>query len=164
MLESGSNAPDFDLPGTVTTDSDHESEIRRFQLGEALESGPAILSFYLFDFHPECTKDVCDIRDMQWLDLLETVSIFAISTDGVFSHREFAEQNHLDFPLLSDSDGSVADAYDVLLDEYADHRLVSQRSVFVVDTEQTIRYSWMAARSDDHPDWHEVHEAIQDLL
>ena len=164
MLESGSNAPNFDLPGTETFDRNHENEIRRFQLTDALESGPAILAFYRFDFHPECAKDVCDIRDMQWLDLLETVSTFAISTDGVFSHREFADQNHLDYPLLSDSDGSVADAYDVLLDEYADHRMVSQRSVFVVDTDGTIRYSWMAERADEHPDWRDVHEATRDLL
>ena len=163
MLESGSNAPNFNLPGTVTT-TDHENEIRRFQLSDALESGPAIVAFYLFDFHPECTKDVCDIRDMQWLDLLETVSIFAISTDRVFSHREFADRHHLEYPLLSDSDGSVADAYDVLLDEFADHRMVCQRSVFVVDTDGTIRYSWIAESADDHPDWHEVHEATRELL
>lgn len=164
MLEPGIEAPNFDLPGTVTGSFDGENQIASYRLSDAVSSGPAVLTFYLFDFHPECTKDVCDIRDMRWLDLLETVTAYAISTDRVFSHREFAKRHHLDYPILSDSDGTVAEAYDVLLEEYADHRRVSQRSVFVVDTDQVIRYSWMADRADEHPDWHAVHDAVRELL
>ncbi|UWG47861.1 Peroxiredoxin [Halanaeroarchaeum sp. HSR-CO] len=164
MLDPGIQAPDFTLPGTETETLNGENQISRYRLSDAVSSGPVVLTFYLFDFHPECTKDVCDIRDLQWLDLLETVSAFAISTDKVFSHREFAERHQLDYPLLSDSDGTVAEAYDVLLDEFADHRRISQRSVFVIDTDQIVRYSWMAERADDHPNWHAVHDAVRELL
>ncbi|MGM0399460.1 MAG: redoxin domain-containing protein [Halobacteriota archaeon] len=62
------------------------------------------------------------------------------STTISFSRNGIGRQTN-DYPLLSDSDGTVAEAYDILLDEFADHRRLSQRSAFVIDPDQSVRYS-----------------------
>ena len=53
---------------------------------------------------------MCTLRDSEALSLLENTVVLGISTDGVYSHRAFAEKHRIDFPLLSDSDSRVAEA------------------------------------------------------
>ncbi|MFC7115801.1 redoxin domain-containing protein [Natronoarchaeum sp. GCM10025703] len=65
---------------------------------------------------------MCTLRDSEALSLVENTVVLGISTDSVYCHREFADEQRIDFPLLSDSDGSVAEAYGVLADEFDDHR------------------------------------------
>ena len=158
MLTPGDDAPDFELLGS------EGDAIRQYRLSPALSSGAAVLAFYLFDFHPACTEQVCDIRDLKWFDIADDISVYGISTDSAFSHRAFASETSLDFPLLSDSDGSVATAYGVLEPELAGHRAIPQRSVFVVDDAQTVRYAWAADDPSQLPDWVAVQEAIDSLL
>jgi len=76
------------------------------------------------------------------IDLQPAGTVFGISTDRSFSHRAFADTEDLAFALLSDSDGSVAESYDVFYEEFNGHKRIAKQSVFVVDTEGTIRYAW----------------------
>ncbi|MDY6819285.1 MAG: redoxin domain-containing protein [Halobacteriales archaeon] len=161
MIETGSPAPDFELPGTDARTE--ESGITRYRLSDYLDDGPVILTFYLFDFNPKCTNHMCSLRDLEWFNFLENTTIFAISTDRVFSHQAFAEDQQLDFTLLSDSDGSVSEAYDVLYDEFNHHKRVAKRSVFVIDESGTIQYAWATDDPEEMPDWSAVHEAVQPL-
>lgn len=161
MLRRGTRAPDFSLPGIA---DDAETPIERYELAEALSDGPAVLAFYLFDFHPECTEELCDLSNLSWFDLADGVSVFAISTDRSFSHRAFADAEGLDVPLLSDSDGSVADAFGVLYDEFNYHRRIAKRSVFVVDVDRTVRYAWSTDDPTTHPDWSAVEAAVRDIV
>jgi peroxiredoxin len=121
------------------------------------------VSFYLFDFHPACTDHMCALHDLAWMDLEDDVTVFGISTDKSFSHRAFADSENLEFRLLSDSDGTVAEEYDVLYDEFKNHKRVSKRSVFVVDTDQTVRYAWATEDPRTLPDWDPVRDVIGDL-
>jgi peroxiredoxin len=157
MLEPGTSAPNFVLPG-VSAGAD--SAIEQYDLSDALADGPVIVNFYLFDFHPECTEQLCDLSNLSWFDINEDVTVFAISTDRSFSHRAFADAENLDFPLLSDSDGSVAEAFDVLYDEFQNHRRIAKRSVFVIDTDGIIQYAWSADEPTTQPDWSSVAEAL----
>lgn len=101
-LREGDSAPEFTLPGSG---SDVEStEIWDYSLAEATEAGPAILTFYLFDFNPHCSTHLCGLRDAVGFDLIPPTDVLAISTDRTFSHRAFADRFDLEFPLLSDSD------------------------------------------------------------
>ena len=111
MLPEGTAAPGFTLPGTAT-DRD-ATEVSAYSLADALQRGPVVINFYLFDFHPACTEHMCSLHDLMWFDLDDRVTVFGISTDRSFSHRAFADAEDLAFALLSDSDGSVADSYDV---------------------------------------------------
>lgn len=155
MISVDDTAPDFLLPGT-----DGET-VGEYALVHLLERGPVVLAFYLFDFHPSCTAEVCAIRDLEWFEFTSATTV-GISTDSAFSHRAFAREHDLGFPLLADDTGSVADAYGVLSSGRAGHGLVARRSVFVVDTDWTVRYAWAADDPDDLPDWGPVKETLAD--
>jgi peroxiredoxin len=161
MLHEGTTAPDFTLPGT--SPNQDETQVSEFTLESALQRGPVIVNFYLFDFHPECTENLCDLHDLAWFDLDESITVFGISTDRSFSQRAFAEDEQLAFALLSDSDGSVAGAYDVFYEEFNGHKQIAKRSVFLIDTDRTIRYAWCTEDPTVQPDWSAVKEVLDQL-
>lgn len=160
MKRPGTRAPDFTLPGTAP---DGSQQVTEYQLTDALESGPVLINFYVFDFHPACTENLCDLHTLAWFDLDTDVTVFGISTDRSFSHKAFADSEQLFFTLLSDSDGTVAESYDVLYDEFQGHKRIAKRAVFVVDTDQTIQYAWVADDPQTQPDWTAIKEALADL-
>jgi peroxiredoxin len=157
MLTEGDAAPDFVLPGT---DGD---ELREYMLAEHTKEGPVVIAFYLFDFHPTCTDELCSLGDLGWFTLDEDVTAFGVSTDSAFSHRAFAREHGIEFPLLSDDSGAVSDRYGVLSEGYEGHRVVSERAVFVVDEATTVRYAWVAENPGTHPDWDEVRAVLEEL-
>lgn len=161
MIDVGTQAPEFVLPGTTANSDPLAGE--EYRLSAALEDGPVLLNFYLFDFHPACTENLCDLHDVAWFDLDEELSVFGISTDRSFSHRAFAESAQLDVRLLSDSDGSVAEAYDVLYDEFQGHKRIAKRSIFLIDSNQTLQYAWVASDPRMQPDWQAVRAAVSEL-
>ena len=61
--------------------------------------------------------------------------VLGISVDASPSQREFAKQNAVEFPLLSDFKREVSRAYGVLNEE----RSVSRRATFVIDKEGKIK-------------------------
>jgi peroxiredoxin len=143
--------------------ADGEDGVTEYRLNDAVQDGPVLVSFYVFDFHPECTEHMCSLHDMSWFDIDDSVTVFGVSTDRSFSHQEFATTEGLGFPLLSDSDGSVAEEYGVLFEEFNGHKRVSKRSVFVIDTDQTVRYAWSTDDPREQPDWQPVREALSTL-
>ncbi|MFB6092657.1 MAG: redoxin domain-containing protein [Haloquadratum sp.] len=161
MKHEGATAPDFTLPGT--SPAGDGIQVSQYQLTDALEDGPVLLNFYLFDFHPSCTDNLCDLHDLMWFDIDESVTVFGISTDRSFSHHAFADEEELGYTLLSDSDGSVAAAYDVLYDEFENHKQIAKRSVFVIDTERTIQYAWSTDDPATQPPWDEIEGVISEL-
>jgi peroxiredoxin Q/BCP len=57
---------------------------------------------------------VCSLRDAATDFELEGVQVFGISLDSVMDQAKFHEQQSLNFPLLSDPDGSAAKKYGAL--------------------------------------------------
>jgi len=161
MLQPGVTAPDFTLPGTSADESDEQ--VSQYRLADSLDAGPVLLNFYLFDFHPACTENMCDLHDLAWFDLDDSVTVFGISTDRSFSHQAFADEEQLSVALLSDSDGSVAESYDVLFEEFQSHKRIAKRSVFLVDTDGTIRYAWATDDPSEQPNWQDVKEALDSI-
>jgi peroxiredoxin Q/BCP len=72
-----------------------------------------LVYFYPKDGTPGCTKEACAIRDV-W-QKFEAVHVFVVgvSSDSLESHRQFASEHQLQFPLVSDADGRWADAFGV---------------------------------------------------
>ena len=140
---------------------DQSEDIVQYDLSELRKAGPVLMNFYLFDFNPQCRRNVRDLHDLSWFDLDSDLQVFGISTDSTFSHLEFAKQEGLDFPLLSDNDGSVAEGYDVLVDELHGHKRIARRAVYLVDESGTVQYSWAAESPDIQPDWEGVKAAVE---
>jgi peroxiredoxin len=114
MLSEGTTAPDFDLPGLGEPGSGDDDDSRafdEFHLEAILEDGPALLAFYPGDFSGPCTEELCSLRDIH-LRQLDFYRVYGISRDSLFTHEAFAYQHELDFPLLSDVEGTVCEAYD----------------------------------------------------
>lgn len=159
MIAEGSQAPTFEVPGTA----EGSEQFEQYRLAEARSDGPVLLNFYLFDFNTACTDHVCSIHDLAWFNLDDKLSVFGISTDRTFSHAAFARQEDVQFPLLSDSDGSVAKEYGVLYEEFRGHKRIAKRSVFLIDTDGVVQYAWCADSPDEQPDWSAVKTAVDQL-
>lgn len=157
MLTEGDTAPDFVLPGSDGAD------VRLYALADLLDRGPVVVSFYRFDFHPSCTEQVCAVRDLNWFEFMPDATAVAVSTDSAFSHRAFARETDIDFPLLSDDTGSVSEAYGVLTDGIENHGVVADRATFVVDTDWTVRHAWAADGPDAMPELAPVKETLESL-
>lgn len=70
-----------------------------------------ILYFYPKDDTPGCTKEACNFRDsFHELEKLGVI-ILGVSKDSVDSHKKFAQKYHLNFPLLSDPEKIIIQAY-----------------------------------------------------
>lgn len=154
MLEPGATAPTFSLPGA------HDGDIATFGLQEEPEQVHVVV-FYPMDFSPACTAEMCSLRDVELFGLDRDVRLFGISVDSAYSHRAFARENGLGFPLLSDRLGETADAYDVLADVIEGHPRVARRAIFVVDHHRRIRYTWSTDDLRTQPDLQAVTDAIE---
>ena len=157
MPQIGDQTPDFTLTGT-----DGEN-IAKYTLSEYTDTGYVILSFYMNDFSPVCSEQMCDLDDMNLFQFEENVTILGISPDYVYSHREFKQKKDLDYPLLSDSQFQVAKAFDVLGEKSANGEPDIQRSLFLLDSDRVVRYKWVA--EDNWDSWDTtVTAAVKDRL
>jgi len=106
------------------------------QRGEAVQPGferPTVLYFYPADDTPGCTTEASEFEAHAERFANAGVELYGISTDGVASHREFAENQDLSFDLLADPEGRIASAFDV---ELTDGR--AGRTTFVIAREQVV--------------------------
>ncbi len=122
-----------------------------------------LVLFYPFDFSPACTQELCSVRDAEWFTLVDDLHVWGISTDSTYAHEQFAAAYQFQFPLLSDTDGSVASAFGVLYDEWEEHKHVPKRAVFLVDSDQTIRYAWATDDAYDEPELSAIKRALDEL-
>lgn len=86
---------------------------KEWNLADVLGKKVVLLYFYPKDDTPGCTKEACGFRD-RIADLKkEGVEVIGVSFDSSESHQKFIAKYHLNFPLLADTDGKIADAYGV---------------------------------------------------
>jgi peroxiredoxin Q/BCP len=90
-----------------------------------------VLYFYPKDGTPGCTKQVCAFRDSIDKVRKAGAQVVGVSVDDVASHRKFAEEHQVPFPLLADSDKSTAKAYGVLTSRLG--MQYARRDTFVID-------------------------------
>jgi peroxiredoxin len=129
-LQIGGPAPDF----TLRDQFGQETTLSSYRGRKAV----AII-FYPFAFSGVCTGEMAGIRDRLDEFMTFETEVLAISCDPVYSLRVFAEQDGLNFPLLSDfwPHGEVTRAFGVFDDEKGCPR----RSSYVVDKDGTVRWS-----------------------
>lgn len=104
MLTIGARAPEFTLP-----DADGQAT----SLSNLLRDGPLILYFYPADFTPGCTREACQLRDLESEVEAAGLRVAGISPQTPESHRAFREKYKLPFTLLADVDRFVIKMYGV---------------------------------------------------
>jgi peroxiredoxin Q/BCP len=72
-----------------------------------------LLYFYPKDFTGGCTKEACGFRDRMGELQTNNVEVIGVSFDTMESHLSFVKKYDLNFTLLADPDGKIADAYGV---------------------------------------------------
>ena len=86
---------------------------KTWKLADLVGKKPILLYFYPRDDTPGCTKEACGFRD-QMEDLKkENVQVLGVSFDSAESHQKFISKYKLSFPLLADTEGTIADTYGV---------------------------------------------------
>jgi len=134
MVSEGDQAPAFELPGV------RHGHRTTYELGELAKDGGALLAFYPSDFSPLCTRKLCTLRNVEWFEFREGLSVFGISQDTCYAHEEFAAEHDIPFPLLSDTDASVTDRYGVRADSWDGHPGLARRAFFLVDSDLTVEF------------------------
>ncbi|MGN1027364.1 MAG: thioredoxin-dependent thiol peroxidase [Faecousia sp.] len=125
MLEIGTKAPAFTLPdqnGTSHSLSDYAGK-------------KVILYFYPKDNTPGCTKQACGFADRYPQFLEKGAVVLGVSKDSVSSHKSFEQKYALPFPLLSDPEKEVIQAYDVWKEKknYGKVSLGVVRTTYLID-------------------------------
>jgi peroxiredoxin Q/BCP len=142
MLESGDEAPDFELPnqdGEPVSLSDYRGR-------------PVVVYFYPRADTPGCTTEACSFRD-NWSDYEERgVAVLGISDDPVEDLAAFAEKYDLPIELLSDEDGEVGGSYD----SFGTREIQGQefeaafRNTYVVDADGQIAHVYEGVDPEGH--------------
>ena len=133
-LSPGTEAPDFTLPAT---------QGERLSLRD-YRGQPVILVFYPADWSPVCGDQLALYNEVLPLFQEHGARVLAVSVDGIWSHRAFAETRNLRFPVLADFEpkGAVARAYGV----YDAQAGTSERALFVIDAEGIIRWRYVSPK------------------
>jgi thioredoxin-dependent peroxiredoxin len=125
-VDVGDLAPDFTLPGT----SNKSYSLSQFR-GQTV-----VLVFYPGDDTLVCTKQLCAYNNELSQFSNVNAQILAISAQDVASHEAFSAKQGYKFPLLSDTEKTVASLYSVV-----GLFGLPKRSVFVVDANGVIKYA-----------------------
>lgn len=138
----GTEAPDFTAPwsegGDITLSS--------------LRGQVVVLYFYPMDDTPGCTVEARGFRDADKEMVSLGVVVLGISEDDMESHGSFIKKYELNFPLVSDADGSIMTAWGVWKtgSAFGKSRLGLDRSTFVVDRKGIVRKVWRDVVPEGH--------------
>ena len=141
-LEPGDEAPDFTLP---------DADGKQVSLS-SLRGQQVIVYFYPAAMTPGCTKEACDFRDSIQSLAAAGVTVLGISPDKPDRLAKFRDRDHLNFPLLSDPDHKVEQAYGAYGEKtlYGKTTIGVIRSTFLVDEQGKIARAYYNVKATGH--------------
>jgi len=148
VLNVGDSAPDFELADT---------DLKMRKLSEFLDK-IVVLSFIVAASSPVCETELCTFRD-SWNDISNLGAlVVAISNDGPFANKAFAEKNNFVFAILGDYNSKTIKDYDILVPDLLhlkDYNF-AKRSVFIIDINGIILYKWISEAPLKEPNYQEI--------
>ncbi len=135
----GTAAPEFSLP-----DQNGKAISLAAQQGKWV-----VLYFYPKDNTPGCTTQACEFRDNIFAFREAGATILGISVDDVASHKNFAEEHSLPFPILADNDKTVSKRYGVLYKAMGVMEL-ARRETFIIDPKGRIAKHYRSVDPKGH--------------
>jgi peroxiredoxin Q/BCP len=143
-LAAGDTAPDFTLP-----DADGQPVSLAQYRGRRV-----VVYFYPAASTPGCTTQACDFRDNLHALGRAGLDVLGISPDAPTALSKFRTAQQLTFPLLSDPDRAVLEAYGA----YGEKKLYGKtvtgviRSTVVVDADGTVALAQYNVKASGHVD------------
>lgn len=146
-VEVGQVAPDFTLKnqyGEEVTLSDFQGKKN------------VVLVFFPLAFTGICTGELCEIRDRSPKFQSDDVQILGVSCDSSATHKVFATQESLEYPLLSDfwPHGNISRQYGVFNDDFG----FAVRGTFIIDKTGVVR--WAVVNGPGEPRNADDYEAV----
>ena len=144
VVTEGDPAPEFRLPA---------DDGRTYALKD-LRGQKVVLYFYPKDDTPGCTREACSFRDNLARVRSKRALVFGVSKDGLDSHAKFRKKYSLSFPLLSDTDGKVLEAYGVWKEKnlYGKKHMGIERTTFIIDEGGRVQRIFPRVKVDGHVD------------
>ena len=142
----GTKAPDFKA-AVVGGEYPEASTVKL----SALKGGNVVLYFYPKDDTPGCTKQACALRD-GWTQISKKAKVFGVSIDSVKSHEKFIKKHALPFPLISDEDQAIVNAYGVWVEKsmYGKKYMGTERTTFVIGADGKIKAVFPKVKPEEH--------------
>lgn len=143
MSAIGSPAPDFTL-----SDQDGNVQSLSAQRGKWV-----LVYFYPKDDTSGCTTESCGFRDQFAEFQKRGVTVFGVSKDSTESHAKFAQKFSLPFPLLSDPQMSMIEAYGA----WGEKSFLGKKTMgilrmsYLIDPKGTIAKVYETVKPEDHP-------------
>lgn len=152
-LSIGQKAPGFTL---------YNTEKKSVSLNDFTGKKNVLLLFFPLAFTSTCTKELCDVRDDTSTYENDHVQVLGISVDSTYVLAKYKEEQHLNYPLLSDFNKEVSALYETIYPSFGimDMRGVSKRSAFIIDKQGVIQYLEVLENAGQLPNF----EAIRDQL
>lgn len=147
-IQVGDKAPDFELK---------DNHGRTVKLSDFRGEKKVVLLFYPFAFTGVCTGELCELRDNLPKFADRDTQVLAVSNDSIHTLRVFAEQEGLEYPLLSDfwPHGNVSRAYGV----FDEDKGCAVRGTFIIDKEGVVRWTVV----NGLPDARDLNEYVKAL-
>jgi peroxiredoxin Q/BCP len=116
-----------------------------------LHGETVVLYFYPKDDTSGCTTQACALRD-SWREISAKALIFGVSIDPIPSHEKFIRKHDLPFPLLSDPDKKLVEAYGVWVEKsmYGRKYMGTERTSFVIGPDGIIRAVLTKVKPAEH--------------
>lgn len=143
MLEVGTKAPDFSLP-------DQNGNVHTL---EEYRGKKVILYFYPKDNTPGCSKQACGFGELYPQFVEKGAVVLGVSKDSVASHKRFEEKYGLPFTLLSDTELSCIQAYDVWKEKkmYGKVSMGVVRTTYLINENGIIEKAYDKVKAADNP-------------
>ena len=140
-LEKGNKAPDFSR-----VDQEENTVTLSQYAGKKV-----LVYFYPKANTPGCTKQACAVQDALSDLKKHNVAVVGVSPDAPKAQLKFAQKYTLGFPLLSDEDHSMAEAYGVWGEKsmYGKKYMGIIRSAFLIDEDGNIMNVWYKVSPKD---------------
>jgi peroxiredoxin len=151
-IKQGSSAPTFAL---------YDTNRKERSLAE-FGGKNVVLAFYPGAFTGACTKEMCAFRDSLTQFNQLNAQIVGISVDAPFANKAFADQNKLEFPLLSDYTRAVSRSYGGVYEDFAGLKgyAASKRAVYVVNGNGVVTYAWVSENPGVEPNYEDIKKVI----
>ena len=141
-LSAGDPAPDFTLPDSDGTPVSLSS----------LTGKKVVIYFYPAASTPGCTTQACDFRDNFASLRSAGYQVLGISPDTLDAQKRFRDEQHVPYPLLSDQDRGVLEAYGAWGEKQLYGKTVTGviRSTFVLDEAGTVERAMYDVKATGH--------------
>jgi thioredoxin-dependent peroxiredoxin len=119
---------------------------KEWKLADVIGKKVVLLYFYPKDDTPGCTKEACGFRDRIAELKKDNVEVVGVSFDSPESHQKFISKFNLNFPLIADTDGTIADAYGVRMSG----KSMARRTSFLIGLDGKIIHATDTMNADTH--------------